>query len=153
MDKVCTLFILIDNSFLTLIHNGDLRGAVAQVLSSLEEVNAIFRSTDFDSDGFPDNIGFIIKYFVVLQTESSPMNLLPKYTTSAVDGIIEGNETCDCGTTWDCKILDPCCTPRDREDSCNVNKQVGIDCHPSQGICCTLNCRYKNLLNHNLVHT
>lgn len=81
------MFVLIDKAFLSLIHNGDLRAAVAHILSSLEEADTIFRSTDFDNDGYPDNIGFIIKYFVVILSENSPMNLLPKYSTSAIDGM------------------------------------------------------------------
>lgn len=83
---MCSLFVLIDKPFLSIIHNDNVRAAVAHILSSLEETNTIFRSTDFDNDGYPDNIGFIIKYFVIIQAESSSMNLLPKYSTSAIDG-------------------------------------------------------------------
>ncbi|KAK9874030.1 hypothetical protein WA026_002384 [Henosepilachna vigintioctopunctata] len=82
---ICSLFILLDNSFLTVIHNNDVVAAVAQIMLSVREVNSVFRSTDFDEDGIPDNIGFVIKYLVVLKSEESPHNYMPFYSLKAID--------------------------------------------------------------------
>ncbi|KAJ8985940.1 hypothetical protein NQ317_010697, partial [Molorchus minor] len=306
--KVCTLFVLIDTSFLRRVHNNNIRSATLHVLNSVERANSLFRSTDFDEDGFPDNLGLIIKNLIVLQSEKSPMNLLPRYTGYPIDGalyinmfsqykllndvclgvaftgqtfknnvlgisytaeptdktyfkysiggicdrpfkhqkgmnlntlaiapvlengnivpqhifdlslahelghsfgsdhdvtepcigylmsshtpsdsqrkrfifsscskrsimktiiskghcfqkymdpfcgngIVEAGEECDCGTARDCQYFDVCCTPQGQKNACKVNKQLGYDCHPSQGICCTSICTYKDLSNFNL---
>ncbi|KAJ8953029.1 hypothetical protein NQ314_007403 [Rhamnusium bicolor] len=84
--KVCTLLVLIDNSFLR-IHHNNIRSAIAQILKSIDEANSLFRSTDFDNDGYPDNIGFLIKYFIVLQSERSPMNVFSNITKTLIDGM------------------------------------------------------------------
>lgn len=46
----------------------------------------MFRSTDFDGDGIPDNIGFIVKHLSIISDEESPMNFLPKYQNTPIDG-------------------------------------------------------------------
>ncbi|KAJ8925769.1 hypothetical protein NQ315_009617 [Exocentrus adspersus] len=301
--KVCPLLVLLDYSFLQVIHRGNINQAVAQVLTALEATNSIFRSTDFDNDGTADNVGFRIKYFIVIKSEESPMNLLPKYSPYGIDAflylesfaqyellaevclglavtgftfdanvlgvsytsyvrkfgkvdyqytgicnrphvttsdlylnslvltgrssngyllprhifhivmaheighsfgsghdttpecagylmapsvpsdahrkrfqfskcskrvilktmmgkghcfesrdipfcgneIIDENEICDCGTVQNCQSLDVCCIPIGRKDSCKVNKGNGIECHPSQGICCDSKCKYSDL--------
>lgn len=51
---------------------------------SINEVNAVFRSTDFDGDGTPDNIGFFIKYLVVIENEDSPFNYIPAHSDHPV---------------------------------------------------------------------
>ncbi|KAJ8960325.1 hypothetical protein NQ318_004059 [Aromia moschata] len=84
--KVCTLFILVDNPYLRRVHNNDIRSATLHILNSVEKANSLFRSTDFDEDGVPDNIGFIIKYFIVLQSENSDMNLLPYFRKEPIEG-------------------------------------------------------------------
>lgn len=66
-------------------------------------------------------------------------------------GIVEEDEECDCGTIRDCESLDPCCISRGHKNSCRVNKKTGIDCHPSQGMCCNSKCKYNDLLNFGLV--
>ncbi|XP_050300054.1 disintegrin and metalloproteinase domain-containing protein 10-like isoform X1 [Anthonomus grandis grandis] len=299
--RLCSLAIVIDYSFLMKVHGGNVEAAVFHVLFSLEEANAIFRSTDFDGDGVPDNIGFYVKsilvvttpdptYFLVpYQNEVMDVNKyiltfnrfpgLPKhclgiaftaqkfdkgtlgasytpnsdslYPTSGVcdyfyprigslngliitssttksplvnqlifevtithelghsfgsvhdsgkrcegyimseksytnyyakesrltfsecskksmiralalkggclepvtssfcgNGLIEEGEDCDCGTTRDCLYKDPCCTPRrTREHPCKINRKMGFQCHPSQGECCTKDCRYSGSLS------
>ncbi|XP_044747590.1 disintegrin and metalloproteinase domain-containing protein 10-like isoform X2 [Coccinella septempunctata] len=81
---ICPLLIILDNSFLKKIHKSDMIAAVAQVMLSINEVNSVFRSTDFDGDGTPDNIGFIIKYLVIIENEDSPFNYIPMYTDQPV---------------------------------------------------------------------
>ncbi|CAG9813064.1 unnamed protein product [Phaedon cochleariae] len=306
--KVCTLFVLLDNSFLTIIHKNDVDSAIKHVFSTIEEANSLFRSTDFDDDGSPDNIGFLIKYCIVLRTDNSAMNLLPKYSKDAIDGklflkmfsrynllnevclgivftgqsflkdivgisfsavpmdkkystfpiggicdrpfienpginlntlavsaksadgktipkyifdlslshelghsfgsdhdkgedcngylmndhtpenldrkhfvfsscskrmmlktiigkghcfeddysIYCGNgrtepyEECDCGTKRDCEEFDACCIPRGMLNSCKIRRDKGYQCHPSQGLCCSSTCQYRDLSMHNL---
>lgn len=82
------MFILLDNSFLKILHQNDIESALAQVLHTLDEVNTIFRSTDFDEDGEPENIGFYIKYLIVLQSHKTPLNVLPPFSKQPIDGNI-----------------------------------------------------------------
>lgn len=63
-----------------------MESAVAQVLNTVDEANTIFRSTDFDSDGEPDNIGFYIKYLIVLNSDKTPLNMLPTFSWRPLDG-------------------------------------------------------------------
>ncbi|VEN46178.1 unnamed protein product [Callosobruchus maculatus] len=84
--KVCTLFVLIDNSFLKILHDNDVKSAVTSILKDIDQVDSIFRSTDFNNDGVPDNIGFRVKYMAVLESESSPENIIPQYVSSPIAG-------------------------------------------------------------------
>jgi len=62
--------------------------------------------------------------------------------------VVEEGEDCDCGLTRDCLLRDPCCVPRrTRRKPCKINKKDGHQCHPSQGQCCTENCRYSTALD------
>lgn len=60
--------------------------AVVNALHSLYEANSIFRSTDFNDDGVPDNIGIKVKYIIIIEDERSPMNVVPRYSKTAIDG-------------------------------------------------------------------
>ncbi|CAH0402987.1 unnamed protein product [Chilo suppressalis] len=71
------------------------------------------------------------------------------------NGIVEEGESCDCGLPSRCVHRDPCCTPRAggalvfeegalHKEGCSVAPRAA--CHPSQGLCCTNNCQYANLL-------
>ncbi|XP_030762694.1 disintegrin and metalloproteinase domain-containing protein 10-like [Sitophilus oryzae] len=61
--------------------------------------------------------------------------------------IVEEDEDCDCGLRSQCE-KDPCCVPRQTsERPCKVNRKEGHQCHPSQGICCTKECKYAVLDN------
>ncbi|KAL3288910.1 hypothetical protein HHI36_003355 [Cryptolaemus montrouzieri] len=282
---ICPLLVLLDNCFLTVVHKNDITAAVSQVLLSVNEVNSVFRSTDFDEDGNPDNIGFIVKYLVIIESEDSPtiichlilQNLevclgvlftaqsfqesvlgvsysavseadasneiiggicqrpftsymlslnavavsyismqgvhLPQSTldtclthelghafgcrhdrksdpgyneeylmsshtlsgTSAKNfqfssmskkhlvmtvprkghcllkstesfcgnGIVDKGEECDCGAKHMCKFNDPCCIPSGMHGACHINRLEGHQCHPSQGYCCSEDCKYE----------
>ncbi|XP_045475366.1 disintegrin and metalloproteinase domain-containing protein 10-like isoform X2 [Harmonia axyridis] len=303
---ICPLLVILDNSFLKKIHKDDVMAAVAQVMLSINVVNSVFRSTDFDGDGTPDNIGFIIKYLVVIQNEDSPYNYIPLYSEDPVsprfylahfaqylilrevclgilftaqsfqdnvlgvsysavsendisneiiggicqrpftsymlslnavavsyistqglylpqgtidtclthelghafgcrhdrksdpgyneeyimsshtlpgtnvknfqfspmskkhlvmtvpkkghcmlksteafcgNGIREQGEECDCGGKYLCQSTDPCCIPSGMHGACQINRAEGHECHPSQGFCCTSQCKYENLEN------
>nr|CAH7749707.1 unnamed protein product [Callosobruchus chinensis] len=305
--KVCTLFVLIDNSFLDILHDNDVKSAVTSILEDIDQVDSIFRSTDFNNDGVPDNIGFKVRYMAVLESEYSPVNNIPPYVSTPIagqeylikftgyeilkevclgvaftaqsfqnntlgvsftaltpvlaedvfripvggicdrstftdptahlnalvissklpsgklvppsvsslslahelghsfgalhdtkncvgflmgshapekgerqnymfsecskpqvvqtilnqgycledsegpfcgNGIIEQGEVCDCGTWRDCAELDDCCLPRGEKYACQVNWKKEYQCHPSQGLCCTQRCVYKDLIQH-----
>lgn len=85
--KLCSLFILVDNSFLKIYNKNDINSTITYVLSIVDAANSIFRSTDFDEDGEPDNIGFFVKYFTIIESENSPLNLIPKYINKAIIGM------------------------------------------------------------------
>lgn len=85
--KTCSLFVLVDSSFLKMNHANDMNSAITYVISIVDVANSIFRSTDFDDDGEPDNIGFFIKYFIIIDSEHSPLNLIPKYYNKPVNGM------------------------------------------------------------------
>ncbi|CAH1988753.1 unnamed protein product [Acanthoscelides obtectus] len=305
--KVCTLFVLMDKSFLNILHDDDIKSAVTNILQNIDQVDSIFRSTDFNNDGVPDNIGFKVKHLAVLVSEDSPVNLIPPYTNIPMagpdylirftnyeilrdvclgvaftaqsfqnntlgvsytalkpvfyhnvfklpvggicdrptftdadahlnvlvissrlpngktvhprlstlslahelghsfgaphdtqeckgylmgshtpekeerknyifsecskphivqtilnqgycledseeafcgNGIVEQGETCDCGTWRDCAELDVCCIPRGEKHQCQVNWLKQYQCHPSQGLCCTQRCVYKDLIQY-----
>uniref|UniRef100_A0A6P7GKF4 Uncharacterized protein LOC114337894 isoform X2 n=1 Tax=Diabrotica virgifera virgifera TaxID=50390 RepID=A0A6P7GKF4_DIAVI len=82
--KLCSLLVLIDYSFLSIVHHFNTDSAVNQVLMAVEEANSLFRSTDFDENGYPDNIGFYVKYCIVEKTRRS--NLLPPYSGTPMEG-------------------------------------------------------------------
>ncbi|CAG9831699.1 unnamed protein product [Diabrotica balteata] len=81
--KLCSLLVLIDYSFLNIVHHLNVDSAVNQVLMAVEEANSLFRSTDFDENGYPDNIGFYVKYCIVYKTPRS--NLLPPYSGTPIE--------------------------------------------------------------------
>ncbi|XP_030762662.1 disintegrin and metalloproteinase domain-containing protein 10-like [Sitophilus oryzae] len=302
---LCPLLVVLENSFLRLLHKGNKEAAMTHALFTLDEVNAIWRRTDFDNDGEPDNIGIYIKKTEVMETEE-PVYYIQPYKmgqTNAVDylnkfsmytelrkyclgmvlthqmfsesvvglawlgnrkyvrvggicqktidnknlntflasatkstrdkisqmrfettiahelghsfgakhdesdkhrnltdptcrghlmapqvfnkftgikqlsfstcsktdmragmvghgscmepakipfcgnSIVEEDEDCDCGMRSQCE-KDPCCVPRQtNERPCKVNRKKGYQCHPSQGICCTNECKYAILDN------
>ncbi|XP_056639760.1 disintegrin and metalloproteinase domain-containing protein 10-like [Diorhabda sublineata] len=299
-ERVCSLLVTLDYSYINLIHQMNIDSAMQQVLLAIDEANSLFRSTDFDNDSYPDNVGFLIKYFAVFQTPDN-RNLVPHYTKQAVDGrfyikmfsrfslindvclgiiftgqsfkndivgisytaaflkgfrlpvggicdkpdtnpyglnlntlavsarnqygrkvpqfifdlslchelghsfgsdhdstkncagyimaphtpvdqnrkhyifsscskrsilktmslkgycfedddtpycgnnIKESTEECDCGTVRDCRSFDVCCIPHGRPNACQIKRDEGYTCHPSQGLCCTSECHYANL--------
>ncbi|CAH0550179.1 unnamed protein product [Brassicogethes aeneus] len=76
--RICSLALVLDYSYLCLIHKGDLNSAVNRVKDAILFANNIFRSTDFDDDGIPDNIGFKIRQIIAIQSKKT-FNLLPEY--------------------------------------------------------------------------
>jgi len=57
---VCTLGIVVDHTFVHGVADGSWKLAVAAAVQYITEADFIFRSTDIDDDGSPDNIGFRI---------------------------------------------------------------------------------------------
>ncbi|KAM7406145.1 hypothetical protein PAMP_000543 [Pampus punctatissimus] len=58
------------------------------------------------------------------------------------NGIVEGEEQCDCGYSDQCK--DPCCYNANEVEGKRCKLQPGKLCSPSQGPCCTPECTYKD---------
>ncbi|XP_017775174.1 PREDICTED: disintegrin and metalloproteinase domain-containing protein 10-like [Nicrophorus vespilloides] len=78
--NICTLHIFMDESFTKKICNSDIKYCVSLTVSSVKRVNSIFRSTDFNSDGYPDNIGFRIK-----RISSNNTKNVPKYNDKMIN--------------------------------------------------------------------
>ncbi|XP_066245923.1 disintegrin and metalloproteinase domain-containing protein 10-like [Euwallacea similis] len=76
---LCPLVVVIDHSFVTVVHGGNADAATFHALFSLEEANSIFRSTDFDEDGEPDNVGFYVKKLVVIRDDDQT-DFIPEYS-------------------------------------------------------------------------
>ncbi|XP_061414243.1 disintegrin and metalloproteinase domain-containing protein 10-like [Lethenteron reissneri] len=57
------------------------------------------------------------------------------------NGIVEEGEECDCGYRDQCR--DQCCHNADEEQSKRCRLRPGMQCSPSQGPCCTRQCRYR----------
>ena len=58
----CSLHLVADHTFYTKVGNEDIMDTISEMVYLVTEANTVFRSTDFDGDGFGDNIGFHIAY-------------------------------------------------------------------------------------------
>ncbi|XP_030762683.1 disintegrin and metalloproteinase domain-containing protein 17-like [Sitophilus oryzae] len=76
---LCPVLVVLENSFLRLLHKGNKEAAISHALFTLDETNAIWRRTDFDNEGGPDNIGFYIKKMEVIET-NEPVYYIEPYT-------------------------------------------------------------------------
>lgn len=69
--------------------------------------------------------------------------------TEAICGnkIVEGTEECDCGDKNTC--TEDCCTPasadgsEEKSDQCKLRRKPEYVCSPSQGPCCSKDCKYE----------
>ncbi|XP_030745681.1 ADAM 17-like protease isoform X2 [Sitophilus oryzae] len=84
---LCPLLLVMDNSFLRILHGGNKQSAISHVLFTLEESNVIFRTTDFDMKGGADNIGFYIKKLEIVETIKPPYYLEKYSGTIPADSI------------------------------------------------------------------
>ncbi|XP_024151231.1 disintegrin and metalloproteinase domain-containing protein 10 [Oryzias melastigma] len=60
---------------------------------------------------------------------------------SCGNGLVEEGEECDCG--YD-ECNDPCCYSANEEKGKQCTIKPGTECSPSQGPCCSKECRFKN---------
>lgn len=60
-----------------------MRESISIVLHNVYEANSLFRSTDFNEDGIPDNIGFLVKEIIV--DESTKKTFL-KFNKKSING-------------------------------------------------------------------
>nr|CAD7578942.1 unnamed protein product [Timema californicum] len=77
--KVCSILLLADHMFFRHVAARNVRTATNLMLDMLHEADAIFRNSDFNGDGLPDNIGFKARYIIILTSSKSSMNHLQGY--------------------------------------------------------------------------
>ncbi|XP_076396324.1 disintegrin and metalloproteinase domain-containing protein 10 isoform X4 [Megachile rotundata] len=145
----CMLYLQADHTFFD--HYKSEEACIEVMTRHVQRVNSIYRYTDFNQDGQPDNISFMIKRVKVhgegalndptyrftgtygveefLELFSEPQNAI------CGNGVVEDGEECDCGWEEDCN--DPCCHPQrlhhaPHEIPCRLAD--GAVCSPSQSV-------------------
>ncbi|XP_021204557.1 disintegrin and metalloproteinase domain-containing protein 10 [Bombyx mori] len=85
--RICDLLLLADIEYFEKDANSSLRHAVMKMMHAIAQADLIFRNADFDEDGMPDNIGFSVKYILVLTSNETNMRVFGDLRTGpAVDG-------------------------------------------------------------------
>ncbi|KAJ0171472.1 hypothetical protein K1T71_013022 [Dendrolimus kikuchii] len=69
--RICDLLLLADKEFFEKDANSSLIHVVRRMIHAVAQADIIFRNADFNEDGVPDNIGFSIKYILVLTSEET----------------------------------------------------------------------------------
>ncbi|XP_049879926.1 disintegrin and metalloproteinase domain-containing protein 10-like isoform X2 [Pectinophora gossypiella] len=69
--RVCDLLLLADKEFFENDANSSLNHVVRRMVHAVAQADIIFRNTDFNEDGVPDNIGFSVKYILVLTSNET----------------------------------------------------------------------------------
>ncbi|XP_053618274.1 disintegrin and metalloproteinase domain-containing protein 10-like isoform X2 [Plodia interpunctella] len=69
--RICDLLLLADQKFFENDANSSLNQAVRRMMHAVAQADIIFRNADFDEDGMPDNIGFSVKYILVLTSSET----------------------------------------------------------------------------------
>ena len=64
----CTLHLVADHTFYQAVGNEDIITTISEILYLVTEANTVFRSTDFDGDGFGDNVGFFVSHISIFTT-------------------------------------------------------------------------------------
>lgn len=74
--KLCHVTVVMDNSFIEAIGDGNVEHAMQKSLLNFDEVNAILRSADFDDDRLPDNVGISIGLVVTLDSPNKKLGAI-----------------------------------------------------------------------------
>ncbi|CAH2097677.1 unnamed protein product [Euphydryas editha] len=69
--RVCDLLLLADKEFFVNDANSSLNQVVRRMMHAVTQADIIFRNADFNEDGVPDNIGFSVKYILVLTSDET----------------------------------------------------------------------------------
>ncbi|XP_075985610.1 disintegrin and metalloproteinase domain-containing protein 10-like [Anticarsia gemmatalis] len=69
--RICDLLLLADKEFFEKDANSSLNHVVRRMMHAIAQADIIFRNADFNEDGIPDNIGFSVKYILVLTSEDT----------------------------------------------------------------------------------
>ncbi|KPJ07675.1 Disintegrin and metalloproteinase domain-containing protein 10 [Papilio machaon] len=69
--RICDLLLLADKEFFEKDANSSLNHVVRRMMHAVAQADIIFRNADFDEDGIPDNIGFSVKYILVLTSNET----------------------------------------------------------------------------------
>ncbi|XP_052741416.1 disintegrin and metalloproteinase domain-containing protein 10-like [Bicyclus anynana] len=69
--RICDLLLLADKEFFQKDANSSLHQVVQRMMHAVAQSDLVFRNADFDEDGMPDNIGFSVKYILVLTSRET----------------------------------------------------------------------------------
>ncbi|CAK1543414.1 unnamed protein product [Leptosia nina] len=69
--RICNLLLLADKEFYEKDANSSLKHAIRRMMHAVAQADIIFRNTDFNEDGVPDNMGFAVKYILVLTSNET----------------------------------------------------------------------------------
>lgn len=67
------MILVADYTFFKDLAGGDIQMALREMLLLVDEVDFLFRLTDFDNDGTPDNIGFYVKFIIIHKIEQTSL--------------------------------------------------------------------------------
>ncbi|CAH0596999.1 unnamed protein product [Chrysodeixis includens] len=85
--RICDLLLLADKEFFEKDANSSLNHVVRRMMHAVAQADIIFRNADFNEDGFPDNIGFSVKYILVLTSAETNTRVFGDLLTGkAIDG-------------------------------------------------------------------
>ncbi|CAG4939585.1 unnamed protein product [Colias eurytheme] len=69
--RICDLLLLADKEFYDKDANSSLKHVLRRMIHAVAQADIIFRNADFNEDGIPDNIGFSVKYILVLTSHET----------------------------------------------------------------------------------
>ncbi|XP_063369864.1 disintegrin and metalloproteinase domain-containing protein 10-like [Cydia amplana] len=84
--RICDLLLLADKEFFDKDAHGSLNHAVSRMVHAVAQADIIIRNADFDEDGMPDNIGFSVKYILVLASKETNARVFGDAVEHSVDG-------------------------------------------------------------------
>ncbi|CAB3249701.1 unnamed protein product [Arctia plantaginis] len=85
--RICDLLLLADKEFFEKDANSSLNHVVRRMMHAIAQADIIFRNADFNEDGVPDNIGFSVKYILVLTSTETNMRVFGDLlSTKAING-------------------------------------------------------------------
>ncbi|XP_047035129.1 disintegrin and metalloproteinase domain-containing protein 10-like [Helicoverpa zea] len=85
--RICDLLLLADKEFFEKDANSSLKHVVRRMMHAVAQADIIFRNADFNEDGVPDNIGFSVKYILVLTSDETNTRVFGDLLTDkAIDG-------------------------------------------------------------------
>ena len=59
-NPICPVFLAADHTFYNFVGGNDETQTITELITHLNEVNQIYRRTDFDEDGIQDNVAFTL---------------------------------------------------------------------------------------------
>ncbi|CAG9570797.1 unnamed protein product [Danaus chrysippus] len=69
--RICDLLLLADKEFYEKDANSSINHVVQRMMHAVAQADIIFRNSDFNEDGVPDNIGFAVKYILILTSDET----------------------------------------------------------------------------------
>ncbi|XP_041351461.1 disintegrin and metalloproteinase domain-containing protein 10-like [Gigantopelta aegis] len=83
--RSCGVHLVADHLYFKHVGSLSLGSTVEAMASSLATADAIFRSTDFDGDGFGDNVGFVVENITIYNNPYAPGYKLKETRSLSVD--------------------------------------------------------------------